>query len=82
MSVTDEDFYALSEAMESAFGEKFKELGLPAEKSHGLSDLMKNAHDITKLQDKIKAQEELVKKSANLSPSHVDEKGGVKDSSQ
>ncbi len=77
MSATDEDVYALFEALESALGEKFKELGSSAEKSHGLSDLLRNAHDVSKLQDKIKAQEELIKKLANRSPSQVEKRGGV-----
>ncbi|KAK1739040.1 hypothetical protein QTG54_010356 [Skeletonema marinoi] len=61
----------------SAIEKKFHEYGFPNEKNHGLTGMMKNGIEIVKLQEEIKAQQQLIKNLENPSQFHEEEKGGI-----
>ena len=66
----------LVKKLSTAIEEKFDGL-LPDDKIHGSIGMMKNGIEIVKLQEEIKAQQQLIKNLANPSQSHEEEKGGV-----
>eukprot|EP00985_Skeletonema_marinoi_P005077 scaffold2191_cov92-Skeletonema_marinoi.AAC.10 len=62
----------------SAIEKKCHEYGFPNEKNHGMTGMTKNGISIVKLQEEIKAQQQLIKNLASYpSQSREEEKGGV-----